>query len=198
MQEKSLALQFYEAITEERRDALVALLEANPDELNAHTFMGGQTWLGYASQIGKLGSIKALCDMGADVNVGDSHYGSKPICSAADNGHTDAVAFLLSREVSLDVDASVRNPLFAAIVGRSAATAQLLLEAGIDATVRYNSPTMKDMDAVAFALMRGEREIAELVASWNAGGDPDKMREALERADQVADENAGVRRPRSK
>ena len=59
------------------------------------------------------------------------------------------------------------NPLFARIVGRSPEVAYLLLERGIDTRVRYNTETMKNMDAVAFAMMWGR--VAALLQS---GADP--------------------------
>jgi hypothetical protein len=49
---------------------------------------------------------------------------------------------------------------------------------------------MEDMDAVAFALMRGEKECAEIIALWNANGDEDAAKIALNNADQIAEENA--------
>lgn len=190
MPQKTLPAQIVDAIREEDCEAIENLFNRNPDQITAYTFVGGQTWLGYACQIGKLNSVKALIQIGLDINAGDKLDGSAPICSAADNAHSGIVEYLLSCGAKLDVSASVRNPLFAAIVGRSAKIVRLLLEAGIDTSARYNSKTMKDMDAVAFALMRGERECAEVIALWNANGDEALAREALEKATIIAKENA--------
>ena len=186
----SLPAQIFAAINAEDASALRQLFTENPSALNAHTFMAGQTWLGYAAQKGKLAAIRALSDLGADVNVGDKHDGAKPICSAASSGNSSAVRLLLELGAQLDIDASVRNPLFSAIVGRSPETVRILLEARIDARIRYNSTTMKDMDAVAFALLRGEQESAEVIARWNAGGDEAATLVALQEADKTAENNA--------
>lgn len=152
--------------------------------------MAGQTWLGYAAQKGRLTAIRALRDLGADINIGDKHEDAKPICSAASGGHPEAVRLLLEMGAQLDVDASVRNPLFSAIVGRSPESVQTLLEAGIDGRIRYTTPTMKDMDAVAFAILRGERQCAEVIARWNADCDEEAIVDALRQADDIAESNA--------
>ena len=94
--------------------------------------------------------------------------------------------FLINNGSELDVSLSVRNPLFSAIVGCSPSCVQLLLDAGIDSGVIYNSESMKDMDAVAFALMRGESECAQLVAAHNLDGNTEKINEYLKRADEIA------------
>jgi hypothetical protein len=101
------------------------------------------------------------------------------------------VAFLLDSGAILDTDASVRNPLFASIVGRSPSIAHVLLKRGINSRARYTTSTMQDMDATAFALMRGEHECARVIALWNANGDGEAAAAALIAADQIATRTAG-------
>lgn len=190
MVNKTVAAQMVDAIRTEDAEQIRCLLQANPEQTTFFTPFGSQTWLGYASQIGKLGSVKALIDGGLDANQGDKRDNRRPICSAAANCHVDVVAYLLSCGVQLDASLSVRNPLFSAIVGRSPDIVRLLLQAGMDSKVRYNSETMKDMDAVAFALMHGEAECAEIIALWNAKGENAVAVAALLEADKIAEENA--------
>lgn len=64
------------------------------------------------------------------------------------------------------------------------------VSAGIDASVRYNSETMQNMDATAFALMRREPEIARVIALHNAGGDPVKAEALLAEATATAAKQA--------
>lgn len=90
----------------------------------------------------------------------------------------------------MDTSASVRNPLFAAIVGQSQEVVRLLLDRGIDASVRYNSNTMIDMDATAFALWRGETELARIIALHLAGGNEVKAQALLNEAREVVSRNA--------
>jgi hypothetical protein len=114
------------------------------------------------------------------------------VCAANLNRFANA-RFLLDAGSVMDTSASVRNALFAAIVGKSPEIARLLLERGIDATVRYTSETMENMDATAFALMRGETEIARLVALHNAGGDETRAQSLLAEAKAIADKQGPLR-----
>ncbi len=187
---QNVSAQLYDAITNDEYDRVKSVLLENLDELNAHTFMAGQTWLGYAAQAGKFFAVKALVDLGANVNIGDRTYNAKPLCSACDNANNAIAEYLIEHGSNLDTETSARNPLFAAIVGRSADCVRTVLNAGIDPTVRYNSDTMSDMDAVAFALMRGESECAEIIARFNAGEDELAIANMLAKADQIAELNA--------
>jgi len=197
----SLPVQIITAIKAEDADALTRLMAENPEQLNMQTFMGGQTWLGYAAQVGKLGAIKALAAIGADIQKGDRE-GARPLVSACSFGNVPVAAWLIAEGSLMDTDLSVKNPLFAAITGRSPACVRLLLDAGIDAGARYNSRTMKEMDAVAFALMRGEQQCAEMIAAHLAGGDAERAAELLAAADRIADLNAygpkGKPKPKAK
>lgn len=190
MSEKHIVARIADAIDGNSSSDVLKLLEDNPEQIRFYTPFGRQTWLGYAAQIGKLDVVKALINAGFDLNTGDKRDNIKPICSAAANDHCDVVAFLLEAGADMDVSLSVRNPLFAAIVGRSPEIVRLLLRAGIDSKIRYNSKTMKNMDAVAFALMRGEVECAQIIALWNANGDGSVAKDALIEADRIAEENA--------
>lgn len=190
MESKSLPVRIIEAINNEDVDTLRTLLDDHPDQLTWNTPFVGQTWLGYAASNGKLKSVRLLVSLGADVNQGDHRENVKPICAAACNDQLEAVAYLLENGAVLDTETSVQNALFSAVVGRSPRITQRLLEAGIDSTVRYTSRTMKDMDAIAFALMRGERKCAELIANWNAKGDQTASSLLLEEADEIAEANA--------
>lgn len=199
MTHKSVAVQIIEAIKDEDGELLKRLFKENPEQIKFYTPFGGQTWLGYASQIGKLKSVKLLVEIGIDVNIGGKIDNIKPVCSAAARGHLEVVEYLISCGADLDVDLSVKNPLFAAIIGRSTEVVNLLLVSGIDSTVSYNSKTMRDMDAVAFALMNGEVECARIIALWNFKGDVEVAEAYLKEADQIAEINArGVSTKRKK
>lgn len=190
METKSIPAQIVDAIKSEDCESIIKLLRDNPEQITTFTPFGGQTWLGYAAQLGKLNSVKTLVTVGLDVNKGDKYEDGKPLCSAAANNHSAVAAYLLSVGAVMDVSLSVRNALFAAIVGRSPEIVRLLLQTGIDSKIRYTSKTMKSMDAVAFALMRGEVECARIIALWNADGDEGIAKAALAEADRIAEANA--------
>ncbi|HKY22528.1 MAG TPA: ankyrin repeat domain-containing protein [Vicinamibacterales bacterium] len=197
-EQKTPAAQIARAIKDRDIDGLRRLLSDHPEQVASFTPIGAQTWVGYAAQVGNLPAVELLAHVGADLSRGDERENSAPICSAAFGNHQDVVTYLLKAGVPLDTSMSVRNPLFAAIVGRSSKIVRILLEAGIDSTVRYNSSTMTDMDAVAFALMRGERECAQIIALWNAKGAERAAETALRAADQIAEVNAYGRRRKQK
>jgi len=71
----------------------------------------------------------------------------------------------------IDTSDPSRNPLFGAVLGQSMEAVELLLERQIDVEVRYTGPSMKDMDAISFALERGESAIAARIADHIAGSD---------------------------
>ena len=131
--------------------------------------------------------MQLLIELGADVNQGDHRENVKP---AACNDQFEAVQYLIGAGAILDTATSVQNALFSAIVGRSPRITRLLLESGMDSKVRYSSKTMKNMDAVAFALMRGEKACAQIIADWNSENDPVLSAKLLAEADVIAKNNA--------
>jgi uncharacterized protein len=195
---KSVVAQLLEAIKGNELDALTSLLRLHPDQLHYKTPFGGQTWLGYAASDGSLECVRHLVQLGFDINEADPREGRTPLSQAGYGNRPDVASYLLESGAAIDTTTSARNPLFAAIVGRSPAVVKLLLERGIDSTVRYNSKTMRNMDAVAFALMRGEKECAHIIALWNAKGDEAAAQSALREADEIAEDNAYGRKPKPK
>jgi uncharacterized protein len=184
--EKSLLKQIWDAIKNGDCELIKSLMLAHPEQKDVYVPFGGATWLGFAAALGTLDAIKTLIELELDVNKGDKRDNRFPICDAAYKGRYDVVTYLLSQGAVLDTSLSIRNPLFAAIVGRSPETVKLLLEAGIDSKVRYNSKTMKNMDALAFARMQGEMECARMIALWNANGNEALAKEALVEAERIA------------
>ena len=194
--EKSVTAKISEAIREGDVAALKVFFSQNPEQVNCYTYAAGQTWLGYAAQIGNIAVFRELVSCGFDINIGSKHDNHRPISSAAFDGHEEVVEFLVAMGAELPTETSAENPLFAAIVGRSPECVRLILEAGIDATARYNTRTMKNMDAVAFAMMQGEVECAHIIALWNAGGDEAAAQAAMRDGDHIASLN--VVKPRKR
>jgi ankyrin repeat protein len=149
---------------------------------------GFSSWLHYACARGTLPVVKALVSKGFDPDARDGE-GVPPLTYAAYYGQEDIARFLLDLGAPFDVSASVRNPLFASIIAGSPATARLLLDRGIDTRTRYDSASMKNMDAVAFAVMREEPEIARMIALANSAGDEAAAERSLAEAREVAEKN---------
>ncbi len=75
----------------------------------------------------------------------------------------DVVRVLLELGAKFDVSEPERNPLFGAIYGGHAQVAKLLIDSGIDTTVKYSGKNMTNMDALAFARQFGRAEIVQLL-----------------------------------
>jgi uncharacterized protein len=197
---KPVHQQISASIREQDFKLFCSLVETHPEFLE---FDGLGGWLNYAADEGVLDIVKYLLSKGLDINKGDFE-GVAPLCSAASGGHYETVTYLLDHGAKIDVSASVRNPLFAVITesvkqsmnrtwgpstGEAPQIVRLLLERGLDSTVRYNTKTMKDMDAVAFATMMGAHDLAYIIALWNAKGDETEAQAALEDGRQVSHAN---------
>jgi ankyrin repeat protein len=155
------------------------LLAAHPLQLREMTPFG--TWLHYVAGEGNLDLVEHLIGLGLDVNAPDHREGRLPVDAAASNGHADVVRYLLDNGSQLDTSSETRNPLIGAIMGRSVEVVRLLLERGIDATVKYGPKT-----ATGFALWQGQREIASVIAYHIAGGDAAMAEAILEEEGRVA------------
>jgi ankyrin repeat protein len=176
------------AIRARNLPAFQALLKAEPEQITAFTPFAGGTWLHYAAYEGDVEAVAYLLSLEVDVNVGDAREGRSPLCDACSGDHPQVVRHLLASGALIDTTEPVRNPLFAAIVASSSASVSLLLDHGMDTTIAYDSPRMKRMDAVAFAMERGEREIAQTIARYDS---PANIQHRLDEALRVAALNSG-------
>lgn len=149
------------AIKQEDLAELARLFRQDPQLPKLQTPFG--SWLHVAAEYSKPAVAKYLVEHGLDIEQKSGVAGGTAINIAASEGCSEIVAYLLERGATLDVSAPERNPLFSAIYGGHAELVAILLDAGIDATVRYTGPSMKNMDAAAFARERGQAELARLV-----------------------------------
>lgn len=189
---KSPAALIWEAITNEDAEEVRRLLQEHPEWVNAYIPYGGGTFLHLAAAISNNDVMRALIDLGFEINLKGNYQGDTAIVAGCAKGNYETVKYLIENGAILDVSDSGRNPLFSAIIGSSKEIARLLLENNIDSKARYTSETMTNMDAIAFALERGEKDIAELIASWNSGGDHSKMELLLAEGSRIAGENNKV------
>lgn len=139
------------------------LIEEDMARLHVMTAFG--SWLHVAADFGNLRVVELLIALGADVNALGGVSGGSAIHCAASEGHADVVRYLLSKGAALDVSEPERNPLFGAIYGGHVAVAKLLIESGIDTSVRYTGENMKNIDALAFAREWGRTDIIKLLQS---------------------------------
>ena len=135
------------------------------DEELLHMMTPFGTWLHVAASHGKLEIVKRLIDLGVDINLRGGTFNGGAIKNAASNGNIEIVEYLLSCGAKMDVSEPERNPLYGAITNGHVDIARLLIERGIDIKIKYTGNYMKNMDALAFAIERGQKEIAALLES---------------------------------
>lgn len=178
------------AIRRGKADELESLFQRFPNFV-ALEVPGFGDWLIYACHHGNVSILELLVDAGFDVNKLNRVGDQAPLESAASGGKVDNVDFLLRHGATVRTDSARLNPLFGAILGKSSEVAAKIIDAGIDTSKRYilGAQTNPSLDAIAFAMLHGQREIAHLIALKNASGDEAvaqaAMAEGLRIAEQV-------------
>jgi hypothetical protein len=148
--------------------AFKAYIDAKPDRLHTDTPFG--TWLHLAISRGQPEIAKYLIDAGLDVNKNSGISDSNSLHVAASHGDLEMVKYLHAKGAIFDTSEPSRNPLFGAIYGGHHDVVNFLLENGIDYAVRYTGKYMTNMDAIAFAIERGETRIAKAIRDFAARG----------------------------
>lgn len=175
------------AIRESDLTTLVRFAREQPKELTKLTPFG--PWLHFAAVRSTAEIVKFLIGTGADVNArydfekGEiSPTGATALRRAASYGRVDIVSLLLENGACLHVENTFCNTLFGAIYSGSSEVVQLIVDAGIDLSVSYPTDTKVNMDAIAYAIERGETSIAKIIAQGLATGDTEKADALLEDA----------------
>lgn len=190
--------EIIEAIDNEDCEQLISIFEEFPEQKSAHTFFAGSTWLGYAAGEGKLRSVKALVEIGLDINQGCKRDNATPICNAAGSGALDVVEYLLNCGAQLNVSSSLENPLIWAVTDWENAEeieiVKALLKAGIDISTKYQykskTKDKKDLDAIAKSLQNGTPTKAGVIAAWKAKGEEAQIKSLLLEAMDAADSHS--------
>ncbi|MGD7007018.1 ankyrin repeat domain-containing protein [Metabacillus sp. 84] len=159
MDKNQYAKDIRRAIKIGQLDTLRGLLEKEPEMLTWMTPFG--TWLHVAAAHGHLEIVEYLINAGLDINAQGGTFSTNALERASAKGHLDIADYLISKNVEIDISEPDRNPLFAAIYGGHLEIVKLLVENNINISIKYTGETMKDMDAYAFAIERGQTEIAE-------------------------------------
>lgn len=158
-------MMVHRAIKRGNLPEVVRLLTEDRSLLHMWTPFG--TWLHDAASEGQLEIVEWLVNQGVDINAYNGSHETPPIGEAASEGHFDVVEFLIQLGAVLDTSASVRNPLFATIVGdiseEQTAVAKLLIDSGLDTSATYNIGSLKNVNARAFAQEWGRTEIVKLL-----------------------------------
>jgi ankyrin repeat protein len=161
LQDVPLQKRIRDAIKSGDDSGAIALLTDSPDQLVAVTVFG--TWMHVAATHDRLRVIEHLVGARADMNARGGILGGTPLNEAVSAGHLAVVEYLLSVGAEMETRAPEVNPLFSAIHCGRADIVLLLLNHGIDPSIRYTGESMRRMDALAFARERGQSEIARLL-----------------------------------
>ncbi|WP_026562034.1 ankyrin repeat domain-containing protein [Bacillus sp. J37] len=135
------------------------LIGDDKEILNTMTAFG--TWLHVAAKQGHFEIVKFLIDKGIDIDAKGGTFDASALNLAAGAGQLEIVKYLIESGAELDESLAKRNPLFGAIYGGHKEVVELLVDSGIDISVRYTGESMKDMDAYEYAREFGQTEIAE-------------------------------------
>jgi ankyrin repeat protein len=153
---------FVEAVEEGQLATVKQMLEEHSDLRENADLLGG--CLDRAACEGQLAMVKFLVEYGVDVNYQDpsaAEYGA--ISSAVMNCHFEIAKYLHSQGALLSTDLLEENALFDAIDEGRSDIAQWALESQIDPHVVYRVVGGGLMNALSFAIDRGETEIAKML-----------------------------------
>jgi len=182
----------YPKITQAIRDGDVAriqmLFSQYPEMINQDVIAFG-TWLHYAAAHGTLEIAKYLVSIGFDINSTIKNVGRTPLKNASYEDNYEVAEYLVSEGATLDVSEPERNPLFGAVIGKSPHIVKLLLANGIDAKAKYTNESMENMDAMAFAMERGEIELARMIADHISSGNEVETERLIAEANRIAKDN---------
>ncbi len=153
--------QIRNLIKSEDLKSLEKIFIETPELLKVKTVFG--TWLHDAARQGVLKVVNLLIKLGIDINETGGTFNSNALKTAASAGNLEMVDLLLVSGSKMDVSEPDHNPLFSAIYIGNYPMAKLLIDNGIDISIKYSGERMKNMDALAYAEERGELEIAELI-----------------------------------
>lgn len=158
MECKERAVKIYDLIKNGDTEQAKEIMLTDKTMLDFVTPYG--TWLHVAARAGELEMIKFLVESGMDMNINEGVPKSAPIAHAASEGEIHIVEYLLECGASLDVSEPNKNPLFSAIYGGHLNIVKMLVQNGIDYSVKYTGDRMQDIGAYEFAIERGQLDIA--------------------------------------
>jgi len=156
--------EVYGAITSGNFEQIKSIFETESELVNLITPLG--SWLHVATKYGHRNIVELLIGLGLDVNIKGGPSDVTALYTAAHEGNLELLNFFLDKGAEIDLTEPDRNPLFGAIHGGNLNIAEKLLEHGIDVTVKYTGPTMKDMDAVAFCKEWGRTDIEAVIEKY--------------------------------
>jgi ankyrin repeat protein len=156
--------ELYDAVKLGDTNKINELLNIDPGIVNAATPFGPM--LHVAVIAGKNDVIDQLIEAGADINARGGVLNGSALNEAVSEGNLQIAQHLLSKGAKIDSSEPEQNPLFSAIYKGNIEIVKLLLDHGADPSIKYTGESMKDMDAIAFAIERGQQQIADFLRKY--------------------------------
>ena len=134
----------------------------------------------------KIEVIQHLVDAGLDVNAKTKGSAINALSLAATNKRPELVAYLIEKGAVIDTSASYRNPFIAAASSGDIATAKILIDAGIDPSLKY-----RGRDALWFAAGQRNQDMVDFIIDHQSNGNPSAAKRLRKRADKVMSHEPG-------
>ena len=154
---------------------LLNVLNSEPDikQKLGKGIVGG-TWMHHCAGKFSRRVLEVMVSVGFDPNEKGTLIDDFPIIWACSRGLPENVKFLLECGNGLDVESSENNPLFSAATGAGQPNSEgehlecvrLVLEAGVDASVKYEMAKGKFYKASDWADLYGLSEMAALIRKY--------------------------------
>lgn len=157
---KIIAKNIHSAIRDGNNELAIKLLKDHRHLgiLNFKTLFG--TWLHDAALHNRKNIIIYLISAGIDINEQGGPFGGNALSEAVNKQNFEIIEYLLSLNIEIITSDSIKNPLFTAIYRGNIDIVKILINHGVNYKVAYTGDYAQNLDAEAFALERGEKEIA--------------------------------------
>ena len=175
--------QIFQAINNSDSVKLKAIFDEHPEKKFEVTPLG--SWLHYCASRGDTELTKFFLDQGLDVNEVNARTKGNALDAAASSGDFETFILILKRNPDFSDDDTLGNPLFSAIYSGNIEIVDEILKLDIDPMKEYSGQSMVKMNSIAFALERGQREIANRIASKGATIKEINKEELLAQAEEL-------------
>ncbi|MGB8811096.1 MAG: ankyrin repeat domain-containing protein [Acinetobacter calcoaceticus] len=162
---KIIAKNIHSAIRDGNNELAIKLLKDHRHLgiLNFKTPFG--TWLHDAALHNRKNIIIYLISAGIDIDEQGGPFGGNALSEAVNKQNVEIIEYLLSLNIEIITSDSIKNPLFTAIYRGNIDIVKILINHGVNYKVAYTGDYAQNLDAEAFALERGEKEIANYLHS---------------------------------
>jgi len=162
---KIIAKNIHSAIRDGNNELAIKLLKDHRHLgiLNFKTPFG--TWLHDAALHNRKDIIIYLMSAGIDIDEQGGPFGGNALSEAVNKKNLEIIEYLLSLNIEIITSDSRKNPLFTAIYRGNLDIVKILINHGVNYKVAYTGDYAQNLDAEAFALERGEKEIANYLHS---------------------------------